>query len=60
LFDRSHRVALTPAGAAFVERAEQLLARLADAAAEARARATSENEVLRVGTFAQTAGELMR
>ncbi|GAA3743309.1 DNA-binding transcriptional LysR family regulator [Spinactinospora alkalitolerans] len=60
LFDRSHhRVALTPAGAAFVERAEQMLTQLADAAAEARAQAMPEQEVLRVGTFAEAAGELM-
>ncbi|MEV4732369.1 LysR family transcriptional regulator [Saccharopolyspora sp. NPDC049426] len=60
LFDRSHhRVSLTPAGTAFVERAEQVLAQLTEAAAEARAQATSEHQVLRIGTFAQAAGELL-
>ncbi|MET7520014.1 LysR substrate-binding domain-containing protein [Streptomyces sp. NPDC005480] len=59
LFERSpHRVALTPAGLAFVERAEQVLAQLSDAAVEARAYASSHQEVLRVGTFAEAAGEL--
>jgi DNA-binding transcriptional LysR family regulator len=60
LFDRSHhRVALTPAGAAFVDHAQQVLAQLAEAAAEARVHAAPAQEVLRIGNFAEGAGELM-
>ncbi|MEW2400235.1 LysR substrate-binding domain-containing protein [Streptomyces sp. NPDC046862] len=59
LFDRSpHRVALTPAGAAFVERAEQILAQLAEAAADALTYSPSHQQVLRIGMFAEAAGEL--
>ncbi|TDD39097.1 LysR family transcriptional regulator [Saccharopolyspora elongata] len=59
LFDRSHhRVALTPAGVAFVERAEEILAQVAGAAAEAKSLAPRHEEVLRVGIFAEGAGEL--
>lgn len=59
LFDRSpHRVALTPAGVAFVERAELILAQLTDPAAEARTHASGEQQILRVGSFAEAAGEL--
>ncbi|MGW7200222.1 LysR substrate-binding domain-containing protein [Streptomyces chryseus] len=59
LFERnSHRVALTPAGAAFAERARDVLSRLADAAAEAGTYAPSHQAVLRIGTFAEAAGEL--
>lgn len=59
LFDRSHqRVSLTPAGRAFVDRAQELLGQLADAAAEARSHSPRAQQVLRVGTFAEAAGEL--
>lgn len=59
LFDRSNqRVALTAAGAAFVERAQRVLVGLGEAAAEARAHAPEARKVLRVGTLAEAAGEL--
>ncbi|WP_051580344.1 LysR substrate-binding domain-containing protein [Pseudonocardia acaciae] len=59
LFDRRHhRVRLTPAGAAFVERAHQILAQLTDAAAEAKRHDPRHQQTLRVGSFAEAAGEL--
>lgn len=59
LFDRtSHRVALTPAGEAFLLRAQQMLADIGAAVEEARSIATSRRERLRVGTFGEGAGPL--
>jgi DNA-binding transcriptional LysR family regulator len=60
LFIRGPRtVTLTPAGKAFVARAEQLLRESADMHAEVRRIATGERERLRVGMMAGAVHELM-
>lgn len=59
LFERnSHRVALTAAGALFVERAERMLHELHETTAEVREIAGTADTTLRVGLFAEGAGEL--
>jgi len=60
LFERSaNRVRLTPAGEAFVARAQRVLAELAATEEEVRDIAGGSAGVLRVGIFAEGAGELM-
>lgn len=59
LFERSsRRVALTPAGAVFVERAARVLAEMDATAAEVREIHRGATGSLRVGVFAEGAGEL--
>jgi DNA-binding transcriptional LysR family regulator len=59
LFDRtSHRVALTPAGEAFLLRAQRMLADIGAAVEEARSIASPQRARLRVGTFGEGAGPL--
>lgn len=59
LFDRSgHRVALTPAGEAFLSRAQQTFFDLNRAVEEARSLATVPERRLRVGIFGEGAGPL--
>lgn len=59
LFDRSaNRVTLTPAGEAFLLRARQVLAQVADASLEARAIQAAKQDHLRIGLFCGSAGEL--
>ncbi len=60
LFERgSNRVRVTPAGEAFVLRAERLLAELAATEADVRQIAAGASGVLVVGVFAEALGELM-
>jgi DNA-binding transcriptional LysR family regulator len=60
LFDRSsHHVALTVAGAAFVEKVAHILAQLSDASDTARALDSGQEHVMRLGIFADAAGELV-
>jgi DNA-binding transcriptional LysR family regulator len=59
LFERAHhRVALTPAGSAFVARARRMLDDLELASVEASKLGEENAEVLRVGIFGEAAGEL--
>jgi DNA-binding transcriptional LysR family regulator len=59
LFDRSaNRVNLTPAGEAFILRAQEILAQVADASLEARLLHSAGQSQLRIGLFYESAGEL--
>src|SRR5688500_18412373 len=59
LFDRTaNRVSLTPAGEAFLPRAQAILADVADASAEARLKHTASDSHLTIGLFCDSAGEL--
>lgn len=59
LFDRTaNRVSLTPAGQAFLPRAQAILADIGEASAEARLRHTAGNNHLTIGLFCDSAGEL--
>lgn len=59
LFDRSsNRVTLTPAGEAFLPRAQAILAEVDAASAEARVVHQASQTHLRVGLFCESAGEL--
>ncbi|WP_262107463.1 LysR substrate-binding domain-containing protein [Arthrobacter sp. Marseille-P9274] len=59
LFDRSaNRVTITAAGEAFVRRAQEILAQVADASQEARILHTASQSQLRIGLFYESAGEL--
>jgi DNA-binding transcriptional LysR family regulator len=59
LFDRSgNRVALTPAGEAFLPRAQAILSQMADASQEARLAHAAHQTHLRIGLFCESAGEL--
>ena len=59
LFDRSaNRVALTPAGEAFILRAHEILTQIADASMEARILHSAGQSQLRIGLFYESAGEL--
>lgn len=59
LFERtSHRVSLTDAGQAFIERARNLLDGLNNTVLECRSIAESSRSVLRFGFFGEAAGEL--
>lgn len=59
LFDRtSHRVALTPAGAAFLEDVERTLSGLGQAVSQARNIAMGPQRRLRIGVFGEGAGPL--
>ncbi|MDX3522710.1 LysR family transcriptional regulator [Streptomyces scabiei] len=59
LFDRAaNRVSLTPAGEAFLPRAQAILADIAEASSEARIRHTAGSNHLTIGLFCDSAGEL--